>query len=205
MSKIETKDFYERKLYEKIETDMKLAGANLQLLEKKASKLRSELEELESAKDEWKQLQNDAEEKRLYPDPWLKKALIVDFRREVSLRMRGGDPEMQERFGRPVYGFWTQNKNRRAVSVPKLVRAGDKTRYQLEDVAIVDRRDNQEAYSEWCSYMEKGLHIEDSWSFIETFAKIERFFQNAPSLDRYGESYTVYENTGALYQQASEM
>ncbi len=200
---IQCKEFYEKKLNAKMETDIKLSLANLDLLKKKQAKLQSELDDVRAAKAEWENAKREAEEKLRDPDPAIKRWLETDFHREVSLRKRGGDPEMQGRLGEPVYGFKHKSRNRREVLIPKLQRDGDRQWYTNEEVEIVDRKDNQEAFQEWTSYMEKGLHIDSEWSFDKLFAEIEKFFKNAPDLERYGEAYTVYEKGGELYQSES--
>ncbi len=82
MSTIEAKEFYVKKLNEKVETDIKLSLANLELLKKKEAKLQSEMDDIQTAKAEWQTAKREAEEKLCDPDPVIKRWLETDFHRE---------------------------------------------------------------------------------------------------------------------------
>jgi hypothetical protein len=204
MSKIQPEEYYLEKLKEVTEPKILLARANLKLLDAREKKLDDQMEEIQVSKAEWLSEKEEAEANLTNPGPAMKRMLERDFYAEVSQRKQGGDPVMRERTGSAQFGIKIQSQNRRKVMIPQLKRDGDREFYQNWETEIEDRRDNEQAYSEWLIYMEKGLLIQKDWDFKKTFKEIEKFFNNAPSLDRYGPVRTVYAETGLEYRKAGE-
>lgn len=204
--KIRAREYYLERLKEMQEPKLRLAEANLRLLAEKERKLDDQMEEIQNAKSEWINEKKEAEKNLENSDSAIKGMLERDFYAEISQRKRGGDPEMIERIGRSQYGIWTQTKNRRKVMVPQLRREGDREFYQNWEIEIEDVRDNAEAYQEWEKYISSGMALEipHAWTFEKLFTEIERFFDNAPSLEKYGPTRTVYVATGEEYKKAGD-
>ena len=205
MSKIQAREYYLEKLKETQEPRKKLAEANLGLILSKERELDDKMQELQDSKAEWINEKKEAEENLSNPDPAILRMLERDFYAEVSQRRRGGDPQINERMGGPQYGIKTQGKNRRKVLVPKRKWTEDnKDYFQNEETEIEEIRDNQGAYEEWLKYMERGLDIQKDWDFEKLFKEIEKFFNNAPSLDKYGPTRTIFVSTGEEYNAGAK-
>jgi hypothetical protein len=201
--KIQAKEFYLEKLKEDVGPNLRLAEANLKLLAEREKGLGDQMAEIQNSKREWMDEKKEAEEKSQNPLPSMKRRLERDFLAEVSQRKGGGDPEMNQRLGGPQFGVRFQNRNRRTVLIPRLQRDGERKFYQNVEVEIEDRRDNEEAFRDWEAYMSSGLasEIPASWDFDKLFEEIEKFFSNAPSIEKYGTARTVYVETGETYSE----
>ena len=193
--------FYLDRLTASAQAEIKLCQANLRLITEKEKKLEVEQKNLATYKTEWLNTSTEAEEKLRNPDPIIAWSLANDFRTEVSLRRRGGDPKLTGRYGEPQYGVKYQHGPKRRVMTPRLKRDGDRTWYENEETEIWDTRDNRAAFLEWDKYMSDGLDIDPKWDFNKLTEEIQKFFSKAPSLDRFGEPETVFVEGGDLYQQ----
>lgn len=195
------KKFYLDKLTENVQADIKLCQANLRLIGEKEKKFEVELKNIQTNKREWMGTLKEAEEKLKNPDPIITWSLANDFRTEVSLRRRGGDSKLTERYGESKYGIKYQHGPKRKVMTPRLRRDGEKTWYENEEVEIWEQRSNREAFLEWDKYMAVGLEIDKTWDFDKLTEEIEKFFHSPPALDRFGEPETVFVEGGEPYQQ----
>ena len=204
MGKIQAKEFYLARLREGIETKKKLCDSNLRLLAERKKKKEEEIKEIQSAENEWKISRQELIAKLVNPDPEIRKSLERDFRSEVVQRRNGGNPEITKRYGQPEYGIFLRHRDRRKVMVPRLKRDGDRTWYENEETEIEERFSNEEAFQKWEVYMGAGLDIQPAWTFDKLLKEIERFFENAPSINEYGQSQTVYCEGGQPYQKAGE-
>jgi hypothetical protein len=202
--KILTKEIYLARLREGIETQKKLCDSNLELLKKRKGKLEEEIKEIQSAENEWDSSRVELIAKLVNPDPEIRKYLERDFKSKVVEMRNGGDPDLTQRYGQPQFGIIIRNRNRRKVMIPKLMKDGAERWFENIEVEIEERSSNEIAFEKWDTYMREGLKIQSDWTFDKLLKEIERFFENAPSIDKYGESQTVYCESGQPYQKAGE-
>ncbi len=172
---------------------------HLELLDEKQKKLEKKIEETKDSKAEW--IATTQGEKFTNPEGAIKNWLVQDFRSTVSLMKRGGDPDWNARFGYFEYGIRYKHRNEREVIVPREVQDSGQRYFASESRWIWEQRDNQEAYEEWMKYMEKGLLISDDWDYDRTLKEIEKFFANAPNLERYSQPYWVFKDSGIRYDE----
>ena len=201
MNENRDRKFYLDRLTANSQSEIKLAQANLKLITEKEKKLEVEQKNLQTYKQEWVNSLKESQEKLENPDPIITWQLANDFRSEISLRRRGGDPKLAERYGEPEYGLRSQHGPKRRVLTPRLKRDGERTWYENSEVEIWEERSNIEAFKEWDGYMAGGLEIDKAWDFDRLTQEVEKFFRNAPSLDRFGEPETVFVEGGEPYQQ----
>jgi hypothetical protein len=195
------KKFYLDRLTESIRGEIGLAQANLRLIGEKEKTIEGQLQTLRDNKKGWEGTLIAAEGKLANPGPIIAWSLANDFRSEVSLRRSGGDPKLTGRYGERQYGIKYQHSAKRKVMTPRLKRDGDRSWYENEESEIWEERSNREAFLEWDSYMARGLEIDKTWDFDRLTKEIEKFFNKAPSLDKFGEPETVFVEGGEPYQQ----
>ena len=202
--KIQAKEVYLGRLREGIETQKKLCDSNLRLLAERKKKLEEEIKEIQSAQNEWDSSRVELIAKLVNPDPEIRKYLERDFKSKVVEMRNGGDPDLTQRYGTPQFGIFVRHRDRRKVLVPKLKKDGTQTWFENVETEIEERCSNEEAFQKWDTYMGAGLKIQSDWTFDKLLKEIEKFFENAPRLDEYGETETVYCESGQPYQKASE-
>jgi hypothetical protein len=198
---IRDREYYLEELKKRVEGEIRLCDSNIKLLSAKETKLLGELDTITSTKREWISAKGEEEAKLANSEPWICRWLARDFQSEISERRRGGPAEYQQRYGEKKYGLKFQRSGKRTVSVPRLRTAEDgRSWYEKTDEEVQTERNNSEAFLKWEQYMFKGLEIPDTWNFDKVVGEIQKFFDGAPSLDVYGESYEVFVSSGERYE-----
>lgn len=129
------------------------------------------------------------------PDEQAKRLLFRDFKGALSNLLNGDESQQNARFGLKI-----QKQGPFIIEKPFSVSREGKKHTEVRKISVMKFKNNEIALEKFRTYLREGYNLPiDNLTFEQLKAAIEKFFNDVPKVDIYGEEY----ESEALFSEAT--